>query len=81
MHNVGNAVQRQIGVPEVGRTRPSGPGRTIEGAPPRRSDSLDGRATISALAGDVEPGLDGPSGRLLETEYLEPLGATSSDTE
>jgi uracil-DNA glycosylase len=30
--------------------------------------------------GRVEPGLNGPSGRVLETHYLEPLGATPSNT-
>ena len=30
--------------------------------------------------GRVEPGLNGPSGRVLETEYLEPLGLTPSNT-
>ena len=30
--------------------------------------------------GRVEPGLNGPSGRVLEAEYLEPLGATSSNS-
>jgi hypothetical protein len=30
--------------------------------------------------GRVEPGLNGPSGRVLGSEYLEPLGATPTDT-